>query len=344
MTYSLRWLCRLSMVILLLTCATGCPVVNNLPAPGRVLQQNDPEFNRLYLLYVPTHYRQGDRPWPLVVTCHGTRPFDTAPAELDEWKGLAEQKNFLLVAPELMGTAAGLEPPPAVQVRRQLDDEQAILSIVRTLKAAYSIDDTRVFLTGWSAGGFAVLFTGLRNPDVFRALSLRQPNFDARYLDLCVPMLDRYQAVQVTYGSIDPFQQGGLDCIDWLRKHEMEPTIQERSGTHRRDTGPVYDFFVSVVRHRPWIRIHVLEDPLDPMNVTFSVKTSFDPLQYLWDFGDGTDRVATARPAHRYDAPGTYNVRVGLWRSEKDKHVRMVQLQMPRVRLGAAPPPPATQP
>ncbi|GAG08333.1 unnamed protein product, partial [marine sediment metagenome] len=199
-----------------LTCCTGCPVVSKLPAPGRVLTQREPEFGRKYYLYLPTRYDH-DRRWPLVVTCHGTPWWDTARAQLDTWKGLAEKEGFLVAAPELIGTAS-VPRSAAEQIRRQSQDERAILSVVRSIRAARSVDQTRVFLTGWSAGAYAVLFTGLRNPDVFRALSVYQGNFDPAFVEPCAPFLDRYQPIQIVYGSEDPIANA-QPCVDWLRSH-----------------------------------------------------------------------------------------------------------------------------
>lgn len=329
--------CRLvavALAVIALTLATGCPVVSNLPAPGRTLEQKAAGTGQDYYVYVPSYYTS-ERQWPVVVTCHGTRPYDTAPAQLEEWKGLAEQKNFLLVVPELQGTKGDFVPAAPEQVRLQLEDEATILAAVRGLKAAYNVDDSRVFLTGWSAGGYAVLFTGLRNPDVFRAISLRQPNFKPELVEMCVPFLDRTQPVQVMYGSLDPLREGATGCIDWLRAHEFDPQTLERPGTHKRDPQPVYNFFAQVVRHQPWVRVQVREDGTDPMKVLLSVKTSFEPVRYLWDFGDDSERLPVATTEHRYTKPGLYNIRVGVWRTDKEKHVRQVQIQVPRVRLGA---------
>jgi len=322
---------------LVLAGSTGCPVVSNLPAPGRVLSQRDPEYGREYKLYVPSSYRGGRR-WALVVTCHGTPPWDTASRQFDEWKGLAEKKGFLLVAPELLGTRGDLTPRAAKQIRRQRDDEEAILAIVRAVQAAHSVDPSRVFLTGWSAGGYAVLFTGLRNPDVFRALAVRQGNFNPAFVEPCIPFLDRYQPVQVMYGDIDLMKDQASACVDWLREHGLSPTILERPGAHKRDPEPVFAFFADVVRHRPWVRLNVRDDPADPMHVSFSVRTSFEPVKFLWDFGDNEPRSPLAAPDHRYGKAGLYTVRVAVWPAKKGPFVRKVQLRIPRVRLGVSGP------
>ena len=320
---------------LVLVCTAGCPAVSNLPAPGRVLTRHEPEFGREYRLYVPSYYRD-DRDWPLVVVCHGTKPFDTAKLQLKTWKGLAEREGFLVLAPDLIGTAGGLRPDPTEQIRRQIEDEKTILSSLRAVRAARAIDENRTFITCWSAGGYATIFTGLRHPDLFRALSVYQGNFDAAFVEPCVPFLDRYQPVQIVHGTLDPIDNTQA-CIDWLRSHDLDPIIVERPGSHRRDPQTIFAVFSDVVRKQPWIRLRVQDDPDDRMRVRFKANTSFEPVRYRWDFGD-KQGSADPTPDHRYDKPGLYAVRVALWSSKNRYHIRRIQLQIPRIRIGLTPP------
>ena len=326
--------------VLVLAGTTGCPVVSNREAPGRELTERDSYFGRPYYLYVPTQYREtGEtRLWPVVVTCHGTPPWDTARLQFDEWKGLAEQKGFLLVAPELVGTRGDVVPPPAGQIEKQIEDEKAILAIVRAVQAARSVDTSRIFLTGWSAGGYAVLFTGLRHPDVFRALSVRQGNFDAAFVEPCAPFLDRYQPIQILYGESDLLKDQALACIDWLRGHGLEPTALGQPGIHHRSPEPVFSFFTTVVRQRPWVRVLVEDDARDPLKVRFGTRSSFEPAKFLWDFGDSQLRSPLANPEHRYARAGFYDVQLAVWAANGGPYVRQIRLQVPRVRLGVAPP------
>ncbi|MHC4799467.1 MAG: PKD domain-containing protein [Planctomycetota bacterium] len=309
-------------------------MVSNLPAPGPSLTMQDPQFNRKYYLYVPSNYKD-QREWSLVITCHGTKYFDTAKLQFDNWKGLAEQKGFLLVAPELVGTS-GAHPKTAKQIARQMEDEAAILSIISSVRAARSVNRNRIFLTGWSAGAYAVLFTGLRNPDIFRALSVRQGNFKPEFLEPCIPFMDRYQPVQIVYGSADPLDSS-QPCIDWLRQHDLEPTTRERPGIHKREPQPVFEFFADVVRKRPWIRVHIHDDPQDLMQVQFRVKASFEPRRYRWDFGDN-QRSPIASPQHKYKEPGTYTVKMAVWTEKGAAFTRSLKLKIPRTQLGAKPP------
>ena len=325
----------LLLMVLALTFCTGCPVVSNLPAPGRVLRETDPVYDRAYRLYVPSHYAD-DRRWPLLIACHGTPPWDTSKGQLDQWKGWAEQKGFVLAAPELVGTAADLGHGPLKQIERQKQDEEAILSIVRSISASRSIEPTQVFLTGWSAGCYAVLFTGLRHPEIFRAMSLSQGNFDPAFVEPCIPFLDRHQSIQVIYGTGDALKKSSLACIDWLRSQDLDPITLGRPGFHRRDPSPVFDFFTQVLRHSPYIRVRARYDADDPMRVHFSTKSSFTPVRCQWDFGD--DSGATQeKTTHTYTHPGLYVVRVALWGPGNKRYVRSVRVQVPRIRMGTAP-------
>lgn len=320
---------------LALSFCTGCPVVSNLPAPGRVLRETDPVYDREYHLYVPSYYSDHRR-WPLLIACHGTPPWDTAKGQMDQWKGWAEQKGFILAAPELIGTSADLGRQSEEQIGRQMRDEEAILSILRSISASRSVESTQVFLTGWSAGCYAVLFTGLRHPEVFRALSLSQGNFDAAFVEPCIPFVDRYQPIQVIYGTGDALKNDSLDCIEWLRSQDLDPIALGRPGFHRRDPGPVFDFFTQVLRHSPFIRIQVRYDAEDPMRVHFSTKSSFSPVRCQWDFGDESGGRQPS-VSHTYAQPGLYVVRVALWGPNDKRYVRSVRVQVPRIRLGTAP-------
>lgn len=328
-----RALAALSLSMLALTGSLGCTATSSLPAPGRVLTLHDPTWGRQYRMYVPSHYNDARR-WPLVIACHGARPFDSPSIQIDEWKGLAEQHGFLVAAPDLTAVAS-LPPKPPEQIDRQLDDDRAILSIVTSIRAARSVDDTRVFLAGWSTGNYVALFSGLRHPDIFRAVSCREGEFKADFVKPTVPFLDHHQIVQVTYGELDLRKDVAEACIDWLREHDLEVSPRKSYGGHPRDAGLVYPFFAWVVRNRPWVRIEVKEDPDDGLRVTLSVRASFKPTGYLWDFGD-RQRATEAAPTHRYAEPGTYTVTVGLAGGGEKRTVRHISLQVPPVHLGTA--------
>lgn len=325
--------------VILLAGLAGCQPEGQLPSPGRLTTERDPILNSIYHQYVPSSYGP-ERAWPLVVVCHGSPPLDSARRQADLWKGPAEQQGFIVAAPELTG-AAILEGDVEARIARQARDEQAVVSIVQAVRAARSIDENRIFLAGFGSGCYSTLYTGLRHPDIFRAVSLAHGNFDAERMAPCVPLIDPYQQILVLYGSTDLLKEQARSCLDWLRSNGMDPEPLQRAGFHAADPQPVIQFFTQVIRQHPFIRIEVEDDARDAMRVTFRTRSSFQPLGIQWDFGDqhgSTDPT----PVHEYAEAGVYTVRVALWAPGRKRYVRRTSLQMPRVRLGTPLPPAPT--
>jgi pimeloyl-ACP methyl ester carboxylesterase len=309
------------------------PINPELPAPTRLI--TEPLTEGKYYLYVPSNYTPEKR-WPLVVTCHGTPPWDTAKFQVDEWSPLAEDKGCIILAPKLRGTRGDFAPRLAEQIKRQRSDERLILAAVNHVKAGYSIADDQVFLTGWSAGGYAVLYTGLRHPDVFRALAIRQGNFDRRYVKDCEPFLDPCQPIYVLYGSLDVLATDeAKKALEWMREHRLSVWEHEIYGSHRRHPKLAYDFFAKCVRELPWLRIEAFEREGDPpLAVRLRAVGSPVPTAFAWSFGDGTPVSHEPRPYHEYAEPGTYTVKLAV-RIGKSKPVkRLIEIEVPRPGFG----------
>ncbi len=325
----------------ILTWCCGCPVLQNVDVPGVIQHLEDPYGQHSFYLYVPSYYKP-KRTWALVVTCHGTSPWDTADRQIKEFVDLAERKGFIVAAPELQGTRGDFVPPPAKQIAKQAADEKAILAVVSQIRAAYNVGEDRIFLTGWSAGGYAVLFTGLRNPGVFRALAVRQGNFDSRFFEPCLPFLDHYQPICVIYGVTDLLKSQAEACLKWLRTRRMFVSGRETVGAHQRHPEVAFKFFAKCLEHYPWIRVRATgADPKDLTAVRFSAVCSPQPAAYWWDFGDGQESSQT-EPAHVYGQRGQYTVKLSVRMRDDEVHSRIVQVQVPPTLLGVRAP--ATMP
>ncbi len=309
----------------------GCPVIVR-NSKGRVLQREEPVSGQRYELYVPSTYHTG-RSWPLIVTCHGTAPFDTARLQLREWMDLAEKKGLIVAAPVLKGTKARGDSKPKT-VEQQIDlqryDEQTILATIDHVRAGYRIDEGRVFLTGWSAGNYAVLWTGLSHPEVFRALAVRQGNFNAKFFAPIESRLDSHQQVMVFYGQVDLLRGQAEACIRWLKEHGVTVFSDEIIGAHRRDPGLAYRYFEGIVQGYPWLVIRW--EPGwggSPLTVRLWAKT--DPVsdKIEWDLGDGQTAEGPV-VTHTYALGGSYDVSV---RAAYPKKQRLDR----RLRIAVAP-------
>ncbi len=328
MAYRLRQLILVAGVVMTLPGIFGCPAVVRTNPRGQTLEREEPVSGQKYELYVPSSYFPG-KAWPMVVTCHGTRPFDSAKLQIREWTDLAEQKGLIILAPQLRGTHAR-SSSKAKTVRNQIElqrfDEAEILGAVNHVKAGYHIDEGRVFLTGWSAGGYAVLWTGLRHPDIFRALAVRQGNFDPKFLEPVKGRLNRHQPILVFYGDVDFLRAQTEACIRWLKEQGMQVFGDEIVGAHHRAPQVAYRYFSSIVDAYPWFVIRWEPGWAgDPLNARFYAKTDPPASQIVWDLGDGQTATG-AKVDHKYRRGGSYEVTARATFGKKGRDERTLKI------------------
>lgn len=311
----------------------GCPQYADPTAPREIHRVEEPRTRSDYYVYVPTAGDDG-KPLPLVVLCHGTTPWDSPKRQIRDWVKLAEEKAFIVAAPRLRGTRGDFPPAAPKQMALQREDEATILAVVRHVRAANNIAPQRIFLTGWSAGGYAVLYTGLRNPDLFRALAVLQGNFRADYLSGVADAIDPYQPVYVLHGTTDILTGGqGQACIDWLYKHNAYVIDGTVPGPHRSHPEAANEFFEKVIREIPWMRLRAFGvHPQQPLMVNFKARMSFEPEFYAWSFGDGQSSPV-ASPTHTYAQPGAYTVTLVATTARGKEVKRSIQVRVPQANL-----------
>ncbi len=187
-------------ISLFLLFLSGCAVTQPQNTPAREQHLRSSITSRGYWLYVPSNYNH-NRPAPLIVTCHGTPPYDVANHHIREWKMLAENNYCIVVAPDLIGTDGLLGDGPVIGM---LANEQIILSILSELGYKYNIDMANIMITGFSGGGFPTYWVGLRNPDTFSVVVARNCNFNESNLrDWYTPMA-KDTKVMIYWGQNDP--------------------------------------------------------------------------------------------------------------------------------------------
>ncbi len=187
----------LAMVATLLA---GCPVPQPQNTPNQHWHEMDPATGKGFYIYVPSSYSD-DKPAPLIVSCHGTPPYDVANHHIREWKMLAEENGCIAVAPELIGTDGVLGDGPLVGM---IANERRIMSIISLLGYRYNIDRANVMITGFSGGGFPTYWVGMRHPEVFSTIVARNCNFNKWNLHGWYPDEAIGMNVLVYYGQNDP--------------------------------------------------------------------------------------------------------------------------------------------
>ncbi len=135
-------------------------------------QQTEHEFEKTmkkelaldYLLFLPEGYAESEKEWPLMLFLHGAgeRGDDLelvkkhGPPKIVE---LQPDFPFILVSPQC---------PKGVWWNDKLDELEALLD---EITKEYAVDESRVYLTGLSMGGFGTWALGARCPERFAAIA-----------------------------------------------------------------------------------------------------------------------------------------------------------------------------
>lgn len=222
-----------SVLFLCVFAIAGCPVPQPQNTPVQQKLVSEPITRGDYWLYVPSTYNR-DKPAPLIVTCHGTNPYDPADSQIKEWKMLAEQHGCIVIAP-LLSSTDGIFGDGRISAL--LADERLIMSAIGELHYLYNIDRRNVLMTGFSGGGFPVYFVGLRHPDVFSAVVARNCNFNRHSVEDWYPPESLETPVMVYWGENDPgaIRTQSRSAVDFLRSAGFQVETTEIPGAgHER--------------------------------------------------------------------------------------------------------------
>jgi len=225
-------------------CVVGCPVPPSLElAPKRHWQEVEPTTGGAFFIYEPSTYSDS-RPAPVIISCHGTPPFDVAEYHVRTWKALGEQNGCIIIAPVLKGTDGILGDGPLLGM---LYDERLILSIISLLTYRYNIDRNNIMITGFSGGGFPTYWVGLRHPDVFSVVVARNCNFSKSNVDGWYPPEATEMNILIYYGENDPgaIQHQSKKALEYFSSRGFKK-VQEAvipGAGHERHPQVAMDFF-----------------------------------------------------------------------------------------------------
>lgn len=205
---------------------TGCAV----PQPrgnGKLQRIVEPTTRRGYWLYLPEAYVEGEgvrsdgRRWPLVVSFHGMKPFDSAHGQAREFEREADNYGMIICAPELLSSDLWGQFPRTRVDGTWKKDEEAILKIMDHLFATTAADPQNVLSTSWSYGGYFAHYMVNRHPHRFSCLAVRQSNFSSEILDERQISYYRQMPIAMFYGQND-FARTRLEsqnAVGWYTQH-----------------------------------------------------------------------------------------------------------------------------
>ncbi|PQO33531.1 alpha/beta hydrolase family esterase [Blastopirellula marina] len=153
------------------------------PQPGQYeLTTKSEGYARTALVHIPRGY-QADNPPPLVIALHGAGGGGESILDHDGWAKLADEKGFVVVAPNGLPARPRLPSnflvnPPlwnSGQLREgsprsKIDDVAYLRTLLDELKAKVPYDASKVFATGHSNGGGMTFRLGAEMADRLAAI------------------------------------------------------------------------------------------------------------------------------------------------------------------------------
>jgi len=148
-----------------------------------------------YRVFIPRAY-DPTKTYPLVVLLHGSggdeNAFLARPGPLHE---LAERRGYVLAAPNGRGPVSGYAKENGAQ--------QDVMDVVAAVRESFSIDGTRIYLTGHSMGAIGTWSIGMAHRDVFAALAPMAGTGESPALDEALAS-GRKIPIMVACGGKDP--------------------------------------------------------------------------------------------------------------------------------------------
>ena len=224
----------------------GCAIPQP-PGRGSQFLMQSAEDKRNYYLYLPAGYTP-NRAWPMVVTFHGMKPFDSAPAQAKEWQSVADRYGYIVVAPVLLNSDLFMKYPLRTVSHGVQRDEQSVLNIIQYVIDHCNVDRNRIYATSWSSGGYLMHYFVNRHPKIFSAMCARGSCFSEPILDpVNARMMSKRPFPILIYyceNDLKGIQRESEQAISWYRSNGFKVTSRVVPGKgHERVPDLAAEFF-----------------------------------------------------------------------------------------------------
>jgi poly(hydroxyalkanoate) depolymerase family esterase len=133
-----------------------------------------PAGTQHYELYVPSTYTAGSKA-PLVVALHGCTQTGDQFRQLSRWDQLAEADGFIVVFPQQDPNANSMKCWnffKSEHMQRGSGEPAKIAGLTTWVEQNYSVDPSRVYVNGLSAGGAMASVMAATYPDLYAAVGI----------------------------------------------------------------------------------------------------------------------------------------------------------------------------
>ena len=255
---------------------------------------------RCFMLLVPNNLTQ-DILAPLVIDLHGFGDTNQMQFELSAFAEIAVEENFIVAYPqgeELMWSI------DVEEVDNGLDDVGFLLEMIESVKEMYSIDESRIHMTGWSNGCMMTQFFAVQTQGILASAgcmsgylmteapstySLPIPFMEVHgVLDSSIQYTDNSANFMIGFQSTKGINVGAMQNLEyWAELNECSGVVPEifelnddfdiRGYSECGNGAEVRLMSLFLAQHNPYVNDHDIHDK--PGNPTGTPSTHI-----LWDF------------------------------------------------------------
>jgi polyhydroxybutyrate depolymerase len=157
--------------------------------------------DREYIVYTPSNY-DGNEPLPLLFCFHGFTSNANLLMTYSRFNSLAESENFIAIYPQgLLFNGSTHWNVGGFTLGSNVDDVGFVNLLLDELIAEYNIDETRVYSTGMSNGGYMSFLLACQMSDRITAVASVTGSMTPQTYDACNPQ--RIVPVLQVHGNAD---------------------------------------------------------------------------------------------------------------------------------------------
>jgi polyhydroxybutyrate depolymerase len=161
---------------------------------------------RTYLIHVPPNY-DAQTPVPLLLMLHGRGGDGERISALTSFSKMADEKNFIVLYPDGIDNQWNyVKDVPGYSSMTQ-DDTGFLLALLNEISGQYSIDEKRVYVAGFSNGGFMTQRLACDAPERFAAFASVSAAGFGGMTELCqTPLPLSFLFIHGTADGVIPWQ------------------------------------------------------------------------------------------------------------------------------------------
>jgi polyhydroxybutyrate depolymerase len=240
-------------------------------------------ITRNHITYVPSGYTPGTQV-PLVFVMHGFTQSASAIMGVTGFNALSEQEGFIVAYPN--GVNNGWNTSSPFPGGSTADDVGYIGALRDTLITQFSIDTTRIYATGFSAGGYMSHKLGCESPKCFAAIASVSGTINNGDVAGCAPQ--HTPGVMQIHGTGDFIVSYGGSIFSGLG---VQAVLDLWTGDLDCATPAVITPFNATVEQQVYSPCNggasVVHYKIDGGGHTWPTGAEFNATQVVWDFFQG---------------------------------------------------------